>query len=132
MAAPRVGCGAAILRDGEILLVHRRRMPEADHWGLPGGKVDWREPVAAATEREIAEELGIGIEARTLLCVVEMVEGEHWVAPVYRVEAFTGEPRVMEPEALHACGWFALDALPQPLTEATRQAVAALAAREPS
>lgn len=129
MDQPRVGCGAAILKDGKLLLVHRRRDPEADHWGLPGGKVDFLEPVPRAVEREITEELGIGIEAKRLLCLVDMIDagrGEHWVAPVYLVEDFTGEPAVQEPEALHGCGWFALDDLPSPLTQATVEAVRAL------
>ncbi len=41
---PRLGCGAAIIQDGEVLLIQRRCEPEAGHWGLPGGKVDWLEP----------------------------------------------------------------------------------------
>lgn len=126
---PRVGCGAAILRDGRLLLVQRRRMPEAGHWGLPGGKVDPYETVPAAVAREIFEELGIRIVADRLLCVIDQVDrdrAEHWIAPVYRVEDFEGEPAIREPEALAALGWFALDDLPQPLTVATVQAVAAL------
>jgi ADP-ribose pyrophosphatase YjhB (NUDIX family) len=45
---PRVGCGAAILRDSKLLLVKRKLPPERNHWGLPGGTVDWLAPVAAA------------------------------------------------------------------------------------
>lgn len=66
---PRVGCGAAIVRDGRILLIKRKRAPEAGCWGLPGGKVDWLEPVERAVCREIEEELGIALERATLLCV---------------------------------------------------------------
>ena len=127
--APRLGCGAAILRGGRLLLVRRRRDPEAGHWGLPGGKVDWLEPVAAAVAREIAEELALAIRPERLLCVVDHIDaeaGEHWVAPVYLVEDAVGEPVVQEPEALAACGWFALDDLPAPLTRATQQALAHL------
>jgi len=127
---PRVGCGAAILRDGRLLLVQRRRMPEAGHWGLPGGKVDPYERVPDAVAREIFEELGIRIVADRLLCVIDQIDrdrGEHWIAPVYRVDVFEGEPEIREPEALAALGWFALDELPAPLTVATVQAVAALA-----
>ncbi len=129
---PRVGCGAAILRDGRLLLVQRRRDPEAGHWGLPGGKVDLFETMAAATEREIFEELGLTITARDLLCLTDQIDearGTHWVAPVYLVTDAIGEPVVREPEALAASGWFALDALPQPLTASTVAALTALQAR---
>lgn len=58
---PRVGCGAVIIKNGQILLAQRRREPEAGRRGLPGGKVDPYEKVAVATAREIREELGITI-----------------------------------------------------------------------
>ena len=128
---PRVGCGAAILRDGALLLIRRKRPPEAGHWGLPGGKVDPFEPVPAAAAREIHEELGIVIEPTRLLCVVDHIDrvgGEHWVAPVYLVDRFAGDPAVLEPDALAEMGWFRLDALPAPLTQAAEQALHALRA----
>jgi len=127
---PRVGCGAAILRDGALLLVLRLRQPEAGHWGLPGGKVDWGEDTRATCAREIAEELGLAITPGRLLCVADTIdrgEGGHWVAPVYLVEDCVGEPAVLEPDKLGGCGWFALDALPAPLTAATAAALRALA-----
>jgi len=65
-----VGCGAAILRDGKLLLVQRLTEPEAGCWGLPGGKVDPFEPLAQAARREIEEELGILIADAARLCLV--------------------------------------------------------------
>lgn len=124
--APRVGCGAAILRDGRLLLVKRRRPPEPDHWGLPGGKVDFLETVADAVIREIDEELGIRIGNLGLVCVVDQIDadaGTHWVAPVYRADILAGDPGVREPDALSAAGWFGLDDLPEPLTLSTRTAL---------
>ena len=126
---PRVGCGAAILRDGKLLLVQRLKQPEALHWGLPGGKVDWGETTRETCAREIAEELGLIIRPGRLLCVADTIDlgdGQHWVAPVYLVEDCVGEPVVLEPEALGGCGWFPLDALPSPLTSATVAALGAL------
>lgn len=126
---PGVGCGVAIVRGGRLLLVLRLRQPEADHWGLPGGKVDWGEPVRAAAAREIHEELGLTITPGRLLCMADTIDagdGRHWTAPVYLVEDSVGEPAVMEPDKMGACGWFPLDALPSPLTAATRAALAAL------
>ena len=118
------------MRDGKLLLVKRRRPPEAGCGGLPGGKVDWLEPVPDAVAREIAEELGLVIEPRHLLCVVDQIDregDEHWVAPVYLVEDAEGEPRILEPAALAELGWFALTDLPTPLTRATEVALLRLA-----
>ncbi|MBB2205510.1 NUDIX domain-containing protein [Gluconacetobacter takamatsuzukensis] len=130
LPSPRVGCGAAILDDGRLLLVLRRREPEAGHWGLPGGKLDPYETVADAVIREIGEELGIVIGLTRLLCVVDQIDrarASHWVAPVFLAAIRDGIPAIREPDALADWGWFSLGALPAPLTEATRQAVAALA-----
>ncbi|WP_026872174.1 NUDIX domain-containing protein [Inquilinus limosus] len=129
--APRLGVGAFICdASGRLLLVQRRREPEAGHWGLPGGKVDFGETVEAAVLREIEEELGVVLRLDGLLCLVDQIDqaaGSHWVAPVYRAAIAVGEPANREPAALAAIGWFALDALPQPLTLATRVALEAAA-----
>ncbi len=124
---PRVGCGAAILRDGEILLVKRLRPPEAGKWSLPGGKVEFMEPLEAAVRREIREELGVEIVLGGLLCLTQLLgDGEHWVSPVYRADIASGEPRNREPGKHSIVEWFALDALPAPLAQSARDAAAAL------
>ena len=126
---PGVGCGAAILRDGRLLLVKRQREPEAGHWGLPGGKIDWGETARAAVAREIEEEVGLTIQPGPVLCIAETIDrgdGMHWVAPVYLIEDAVGEARLLEPEKMAGVEWFALDALPSPLTDATRAALKAL------
>lgn len=126
---PRVGCGAAILRDGKLLLIKRRRHPEAGHWGLIGGKVDRFEAVPDAVLREVREETGLELADLRLLCVVDQIDpaaDEHWVSPVYTAGRIVGEPRLVEPEKHAALEWFALDDLPAPLTVTARQAIAAL------
>lgn len=126
---PGVGVGAAIVREGALLLVLRLREPEAQHWGLPGGKVDWGEGVRTACAREIAEELGLTITPGRLLCMADTIDkgdGRHWTAPVYLVEDCVGDPVVLEPDKLGGCGWFPLDALPERITRATLAAVMSL------
>lgn len=126
---PRCGCGAAVLRDGHLFLLRRVKDPEAGHWGLPGGKVDWGEPIGTAIERELVEEIGIRVTTKRLLCVVDMIDrgdGEHWISPVYLVTNFAGEPENREPAKHSGAGWFPLDALPAPLTTATVEALQAL------
>lgn len=129
---PRLGCGAAIVRDSRILLIRRLRDPEAGCWGLPGGKVDWLEPVEQAVRREISEELGITLHDIKLLCVVDQIDSAgitHWVSPVYLATEFAGEPQLTEPDKHSGIGWFDLSELPQPLTMATKASLPAIEAK---
>lgn len=126
---PKAGCGAAVVRDGRILLLRRLRPPEAGTWSLPGGKIDAGEPWQAAVHREVTEELGIRLTGARLLCVVNLMdEGQHWVSPVLLATAFEGEPHNVEPGKHAEIGWFDLDVLPAPLSTAAQQATAALGA----
>jgi 8-oxo-dGTP diphosphatase len=124
---PRVGVGALIIDEqGRVLLVKRRRNPEADHWGIPGGKVDFGERVADTCAREILEEVGLEIEVRELVCLVDQIDieaGTHWVSPVFRARVLAGEAINREPEAIAAIGWFEPGGLPAPLTLSTRRAL---------
>jgi 8-oxo-dGTP diphosphatase len=123
MQAVEAGCGAAIHDDeGRLLLIQRRREPDAGAWGLPGGKIDVGERATTCARREIAEELGIAIEITGLACIAETIDrgdGRHWIAPVYHARIIAGTPAVMEPEKHGGWGWFALDALPDLLTAPT-------------
>jgi 8-oxo-dGTP diphosphatase len=125
-----VGCGAAILRDGRLLLVKRRKAPEAGFWSLVGGKVDFLERAEDAVVRETFEEVGVRIEIGALLCLVEMIgiDRQHWLSPVYRATIESGEPVNREPDKIAAIGWFALDDPPAPLAQAAREAIAILRA----
>ena len=127
---PRIGCGAAILDgQGRLLLVKRVKNPEADHWGVPGGKLDWGEAARTCAEREILEELGVRIVAGPVLAVTDMIADDyHWVAITYSVESVSGAPSIQEDHALSEWGWFALNALPSPLTASTADAIASLKA----
>ena len=127
--APGVGCGAAIVREGRLLLVKRRRPPEAGCWNLPGGKVDFGERVEEAIVREIGEEIGVKIALSRPLGVVQMVglDDQHWVSPIYLAEIVAGEPENREPGKHEAIVWASMDAPPLPLALAAREAIAALA-----
>lgn len=129
MKAPGLGCGAAIVdAEGRRLLARRLTPPEAGHFGLLGGKIDPGESTRAAILREIAEEIGVEIEALGFLCAVDQIgqDGEHWVSIVERARIVSGVPAIREPHKLAELGWFAPDALPEPLTRVARAALAAL------
>ena len=74
MTDPKVtlAVGAVIFRgDDEVLLIQRGRPPFVGHWSIPGGKVEYGEPMETALHREIAEETGVEIEVLGLIDAFE-------------------------------------------------------------
>ena len=80
-----MGVGAFITdAAGRLLLIKRRREPEAGCWGLAGGKVEFGETLAEACAREILEELGVVIAVGEMICVIDQIDlaaGTHGVGP---------------------------------------------------
>ena len=116
-----------VLRDGKVLLLLRKRPPEAGTWSLPGGRVEFGERLEDAVVRELREELGITVEVESLVCVIDHIvpeENVHWVAPAYRVRLVSGVPQNLEPEKTGAMEWFPLSNLPENLSISARSALA--------
>jgi ADP-ribose pyrophosphatase len=123
-----VGVGAVIIEDGAVLLLKRRKPPEAGSWSIPGGRVEFGETVEAAIAREVKEELGCDATIIRPLGVTNHIvqdEGSHWVSPRFLVE-ISGEPRNLEPTVHDDMQWFSLLELPAELTKTTRVALASL------
>lgn len=124
---PKVGVGTVIFNDqNEILLIKRKKKPEANHWSIPGGKVDWFETLEEAVIREIKEETGLDIQVKELLCVTDHIlqeENVHYVAPTYLSEVTGGQIEKGIDDAILDIGWFSLKSLPKPLTLTTQNAL---------
>ena len=61
------------------------------------------------------------------LCVSNIIAyGKHYVDIEFLGDIDDQQPRLAEPEAFSECGWFPLDALPQPLFVAARYAIDSL------
>lgn len=126
-AYPKVGVGGIVIQDGRVLLLLRKRPPEAGTWSLPGGRVEFGERLEDAVVRELREELGITVEVESLVCVTNHIvpaENAHWVAPAYRVRLLSGVPQNLEPEKTAAIEWFPLSILPENLSISARSALA--------
>ena len=134
LGTPRVGVGVLIVNEAsEVLLTLRIRPPEAGCWSIVGGKVEFMETLEAAAVREALEETGLHVELLHQLCVTDhrvLAEGQHWVSPAYLARVVKGQLFNPEPEKTIAVQFFALDALPYPLTVTARAALAAFRSEE--
>jgi 8-oxo-dGTP diphosphatase len=103
--------GAAIVRDGRLLVGRRTSPPEiAGRWELAGGKVEAGETPEAALVREVREELGCEV------AVVRWLEPTVPIVPglVLRVAVATlvaGEPTPVEHDAVRWVSAAELDGL---------------------
>lgn len=132
LSFPGVGAGLVVLNDQKILLLKRRKAPEAGHWNIPGGKVDHMEAAAHAAARETEEETGLSIDSVDFLCHSEKIipeDQQHWISLMYLATRFHGEARMVEPDKFFDIGWFAADQLPTPLSRFAADAIVALKAR---
>lgn len=89
---PQVAIGAVCVRDGRLLLVRRGRGPAVGRWAVPGGRVEAGEELAAAVQRELAEETGLRGRVGALCGIAERIgDDHHFVILDYWVEAPHGE-----------------------------------------
>ena len=99
-----VAAVALVDTDGRVLLARR---PEgksmAGLWEFPGGKVEPGETPEAALIRELAEELGIDVEASCLAPLTFASHGYesfHLLMPLYVCRRWAGTPTAREGQEL--------------------------------
>ena len=123
-----VVAAALIAADGAVLV--QRRPAQKQHgglWEFPGGKVEPGETPERALVRELAEELGIAVDAadvRPLAFATRAVGDGVLVLLLYRVDRWKGQPRPIEAAAL---AWRSPDTLADlPMPPAARDLLAPL------
>ncbi len=81
LPTPTIGVAAVILNpQGQVLLIKRDKAPAFGLWSIPGGKQEPGESVKQACEREVLEETGLAVEAKSIIAVVErQIEGFHYL-----------------------------------------------------
>lgn len=87
-----------IERDGKVLIARRRPGKHmGGKWEFPGGKIEPGESPEESLARELDEELAVHAHVGSFLCSASFVgDGVSLELLVYRVDAFTGEPRLNE------------------------------------
>lgn len=99
MRVPVVGVGGVVVQDGRALLIRRGKEPLKGRWVIPGGTVEWGEPLSSALVREMEEETGLIVRPRELLIAFDRLrhrDGEveyHYVILDYLCTWVSGSPR---------------------------------------
>lgn len=78
----KLGAGAVILRDDEVVLVKINHGPAKGKWILPGGRVESGESLLTAVKREAKEECGLSVVVEGVLAFRQRVV-ENQVMDVY-------------------------------------------------
>ncbi len=90
--APVLGVGVLVEHDGRVLLVKRGREPAKGLWALPGGKVEFKENLKHAAQREMREETGLDVEAGEVIYVFELIDERfHYVIVDLRARLLGGD-----------------------------------------
>ncbi|WP_165914315.1 methyltransferase, FxLD system [Streptomyces sp. AcE210] len=133
-----VGAHLVLVRDGAVLLGKRHSGSAfaPSTWHLPAGHREDMESAASCVIREAEEETGLTIAEGdlSLAHVVDLLDPD---SPIPRIQLFftasrwEGEPVVREPDRCTQWRWWPLTALPEPIVEYTRAALASMSRGTP-
>jgi 8-oxo-dGTP diphosphatase len=116
---PAVSC-VFVCHDGagRVLLARRGTgaRDEPGAWDTGAGALEHGESFADAVRREVREEYSAEAQQIETIGVRNVLRGgSHWVAIVSAVRVDPAAVSIGEPHKFDELGWFALDALPEPM-----------------
>lgn len=124
------GAATVIVRRTPQVLVLLAKRADSGYWDLIAGIIEPGEHPEETLVREALEEVGVRIAPRRLLQVVvdepiTCPNGDvcQFLNHVYVSDWLAGEPQVCDDESTDV-GWFAPDALPQPLRPGVAERIA--------
>lgn len=119
-----VTAGAVISDERGRVLLLRHAMRRGSGWGIPGGFMLAGEQPEDAIRREMREETGLELESVELV-FVRTLKNVRQVEVLFRASLRAGALEGLEPNfEIDGAEWFALDALPQALSQDQRRVIA--------
>ncbi|MEU8434135.1 NUDIX domain-containing protein [Streptomyces sp. NPDC029216] len=121
----------------EVLLSRRAgEVYAAGMWHLPSGHLDGpHEDLVEALVREAREETGVVVDPAEVRFAVTVHHrgpgGRSRTGVFFEVRTWRGTPAVREPDVCDAMGWYALDALPEPMVAYCRAGLDTYRAGQP-
>lgn len=128
-ATPYTASYAIVRKADKIAFVLRKNTTWMNgYYGLPSGKVEKAESFDEAVIREVAEEVGLQVDANAIRFAHLMhrynpAEDMTWADAYFEIDSFEGEPYNAEPDVHGELAWFALDNLPENVIPSVRFAL---------
>lgn len=116
-----------ILEHNGMVLLMKQTTNNGGKYTLVGGTVEDSEYAAIALVREVKEETGIDINAKSLQLVhtLHKKKGENSRIVLYfKVTEWKGNPVTLEKSKFKKVGWFSLDALPKTMSPTVKHVFA--------
>lgn len=117
----------AVNDNNQVLLIQRKRDPQAGWWALPGGYLDWNETLAECAQRELVEETNLKVQATTLLGVYDSPErdqdGRQNVDHCFVGLVVDPHLLTINPEEVITANWFSFAQLPGKIAFDHRQMI---------
>jgi 8-oxo-dGTP diphosphatase len=114
---PQVGTAIILTKADKVLLMKRKGPHGTGTWSTPGGHLDFGETPEDCAAREAKEEVGVDvvdIRFRSVTNDLFEASGRHYIT-IWMEGKVVGDPFIASEREVEEIGWFAWDALPQPL-----------------
>jgi mutator protein MutT len=129
---PKIEVSICFIKSGDKVLFLKRQSnkPEANTWGVPGGKIDAGETAKNAVIREVSEETGLKLNAKTVHYFGKVyAKGESNDFVLHLFEASVKDPSAVtiNPTEHQNYTWVSLkDSLKLPLIPGEKECIAIL------
>ncbi|MEF8833014.1 MAG: NUDIX domain-containing protein [Candidatus Thermoplasmatota archaeon] len=110
---PSLTVDGIVRKNEELLLIKRKKPPFKGSYALPGGFVEYNEPVEKAVVREVEEETGLKTEIESMVGVYSSPDRDprgHMVSTVFSLKKIDG--RVKGGSDAEKARYFEIDDLP--------------------
>lgn len=111
----------------QVLLIKRKRDPQAGWWAMPGGYLDWNETLADCAKRELKEETGLTVNTVELVGLYDALDrdkdGRQNIDHCYVGKVIEPFTLIKHPDEVEAAVWFDFNQLPDNIAFDHRQMI---------
>ncbi|MHA1667630.1 MAG: NUDIX domain-containing protein [Candidatus Heimdallarchaeaceae archaeon] len=123
----RIGVGGVCICKNKILLTQHSHGYNKDQWRVPGGFVEFGESLSHAIQREVMEETGIKVQAKSIIGIRHLVRERELgglvsdLYVIFKSDYLEGEPQIKDKSEIKKVEFVSInEAKRRNITELTR------------